>query len=158
MVLGVAVAGCSGASWKNVEIDESYQRPSALTVTVIASRGSHEVAAELADALVTELRRHRIQATLVRPMTDAADVSVTIVKFDEGDRFMRWLAFAGEGETVVVVEALSIGVEGKARGEVWGGWFGGAAENSAAAAGRLIGRTIATGRAWSVDKPERRQQ
>ncbi|HVJ14500.1 MAG TPA: hypothetical protein VM686_03625 [Polyangiaceae bacterium] len=84
-------------------------------------------------------------------------MEVTILEWDPGDQFMRWLAFAGKGEIVVEVDGAIMGVEGKARGWVTGGWFGGADENSADAVGRLIARTIATGKAWSVDAPERRQ-
>jgi hypothetical protein len=102
----------------------------------------------LASALLDELAIAGIQGTIVSAANGAAEANLTVGSWDPGSQGLRWLIGfgAGEGEIVVSVDTATIGIEGTVHGWVSGGLFGGDDENSARAAGRLIGRTILTGR------------
>lgn len=122
-------------------------------MTVIASRMTREVADALGEAIVSELARHRIPARIVPETSGLDDVRLTIAKWEPGYQGLRWLGGGGgEGRLIVEVDSATLGVEGRARGWVRGGWLGGDEEDSARAVGRLIGRTIATGLPGSVDR------
>jgi hypothetical protein len=148
LVAGAVLLGCSGAEWRAVEIDSPYQAPKALTVTVVAPRVAQEASQALISALVDELRSSGISATIVSGTAGGAEANLTISKWEPGSQAMRWLVGfgAGEGEIVVTVDTATIGIAGTAHGWISGGFFGGDSNDSAIATGRLIGRTIITGR------------
>jgi hypothetical protein len=143
--------GCSSASWQQLEIESAYRPPKALTIAVIGRPSTAEAAEALESALVDGLSSHGIKATIIPETAGAPDASVTIVKWDPGSRALRWLVpfGSGEGQVVVAVESSSAdgqaGIDGTARGQVSGGFFGGSSDNAASAAGHLIADTIATG-------------
>jgi hypothetical protein len=142
-----SLAGCAGAEWRNVEIESGYQRPKAVTVTVIASPATKEAADALAAGVVDELHSCGVKATVVSETSDTSDASLRIVKWDPGSQSLRWLVGFGEGKAKIVVAVSgTVGVEGTVDGWVTGGLFGGTSDGAPAAAGHLIGKTIATGR------------
>jgi hypothetical protein len=143
------LVGCSGASWRSVRIDSEYQPPARLAVVVVAPPGLQTVSNALASGIMDGLASRHIPATLIMDGSEAPDARLAVVKWDPGSRGLRGMVGfgAGKGEVYVSVEATALGLEGTAHGWVTGGWWGGADENSAAAAGHLIAETIATGRA-----------
>ena len=147
MLVCAAMLGCSGATWRTLDVESGYQPPKVVTVTVISTSVTRDPAKALAIALVEELQSHRIRATVIEETRGTADTTVTIGKWDPGSQGLRWLFFlaSGKGEISVSVSG-TVGVAGMADGWVKGGWFGGESNNAAIAAGELIGRTIAQGR------------
>jgi len=153
-VISALLLGCSGASWRSVDINSGYQPPRAVNVTISVAAKDSEVGKALVSALVEELNDHGIEATVVSGTSGRPEASVSIVKWNPGSRGLRWVGFgSGKGEIVVEVGG-SVGVEGTADGWVKGGFFGGDAENAAIAVGQLIGETIATGRGEASKQPE----
>ena len=69
-------------------------------------------------------------------------------KWDAGSRPLRWLLGwgAGQAEIIVTVDSATIGLQGTSHGWVKSGWFGGDADGAASEVGRMIGRTIVTGK------------
>jgi hypothetical protein len=98
--------------------------------------------------LVDELASAGIQGSIVSEANGAAEANLTVGSWQPGSQGLRWLIGfgAGKGEIVVSVDTATIGIEGSVHGWVTGGLFGGDDENSARAAGHLIGRTIVSGR------------
>jgi hypothetical protein len=155
LALGGFILGCSGASWRSVEIDAPYERPKAVTVSIIAPPKAREAADALAAAVVEGLASEGIQARAVPATSGSADATLTIVKWDAGTRSLRWFLY-GVGRGTIVVEFDGIvGVEGTVDGWVNGGILGGASENSATAVGHLIAKTIATGESMPTVEPTR---
>jgi hypothetical protein len=146
-VLGaVALMGCSGASWQKVAIEPGYQPPKEITVTIIARSSMKEASEALRSALLGDLASHGIAAKCIAESDGTPDANLTIEKFDPGSRGLRWALGFGAGEGEVVVRIESANIDGTARGWVRGGAFGGADEESAAAAGHFIGEAIASGK------------
>ena len=144
MVLATLLLGCSGAEWQQVEIEDGYQPPQVVRVSVAAPPHLQEVRQVFEAALLDELDDEGIRASLVPASSSQADASVTIHKWNPGERGLRWIcACAGKGE--IFVELSSLGIDGDARGYVAGGFFGGDSHNSATAAASLIAETIAKG-------------
>lgn len=152
--VGVLAAGCSGAEWQQMKVVQAYRAPRTLKVALVSeSRGesSDEAVRAMQEALAEGLASRGIAATFVAGPADGAVANVTVARWDEGVRALRWLwPGAGEGWIVVVVKSPSadgrIGLDGTARGWVRSGWFGGSSLNAASEAGRLIAESIATGR------------
>jgi hypothetical protein len=146
-VLGaVALVGCSGASWQKVTIEPGYQPPKEITVTIIARSSMKQASEALRSALLDDLASHGIAARCIAETDGTPDANLTIEKFDPGSRALRWAFGFGAGEGQVVVSIESANIDGTALGWVRGGGFGGADEDSAAAAGHFIGETIASGK------------
>jgi hypothetical protein len=140
----LALLGCSGASWQNLQIDAPYEVPKRLTVAVVQGPATDEAFEALTSALVDELSSRGVNTTIVTE-SDRPDVTVSIVQWDGGSRGLRWFIGLGAGEGEVSVDVASDGVDGRAHGWVAGGFFGGSDEDSAEAAGREIGYTLASG-------------
>lgn len=138
------LAGCSGASWRTVEIDSPYKAPQALSVAVVGPRAAPDTLQTFSQELVDQLAARGIRA-FVAPPAAAADANVTIVKWDPGSRGTRWLVGFGAGKGEIVIEVQTLGVQGVAEGWVSGGFFGGSSDNAVTAAADLIADTIASG-------------
>jgi len=154
--LCASVAGCAGASWQKMKVAQSYQAPKHLSVSVVweaKGEDSPDALQALQAGLSDGLASKGIAATFVAAPGNEPQANVTVAEWDPGSRALRYLIGmgAGEGSIVVVVRSPSSdgqpGVEGKARGWVRGGLFGGSSDISATQAGHLIAEAIATGRA-----------
>jgi len=138
------LAGCSGASWRTVEVEAPYKAPQALSIAVVGPRNSPETLQTFSQELVDQLAGRGIRAVMAPPAA-AADANVTIVKWDPGSRGTRWFVGFGAGKGEIVIEVQSVGVQGVAEGWVSGGFFGGSSDNAVTAAADLIADTIASG-------------
>jgi hypothetical protein len=102
--------GCgSQASWKTVEVAPSYQPPRTVTLKVSQSPPGNE-AVTLEMALVSELAKHDIHATPLDDAKSRPSLRVVIETWDSGSeearRLLVGLGGLGEGDIVVVVEAV----------------------------------------------------
>jgi hypothetical protein len=153
LVIGLLLVGCSGASWQSVEVESPYQAPKALKIAVVARANAKSAADALTAELMSGLESYGIKANLVSDAGGSPDVTVSIIKWDPGSRGTRWLTSGAAGNGDVLVTVQSVAVDGTAEGWVRTGFLGGAGENSAEAAGSLIAKTIATGKA-ETDQPK----
>ena len=153
VLVGVALLGCSGASWQKVEIESPYQAPKGVTVAVVARPTMKSASDALGTAIVDGLASHGIRGSLISEASGTPDVTVSIVKWEPGSRSLRWLASATAGKGEVIVTVDSVSVDGTARGWVSGGFLGGKDENSAEAVGTLIADTLATGQSEKTPPP-----
>ncbi len=147
MIACAALFGCAGGEWEKVEIEQGYRVPKQLTITVIAAPTEKERAEALANALVEELHKGGIVGVVVPAAGGAAEMNVTLYRSEFRPRGFAW-AMTRDGQVVVVVEVdtATLGIEGTAYG-----WVKNKSDpsNAAAAVGKLIGKTIATGRVTS---------
>jgi hypothetical protein len=151
LVACVALLGCSGAEWQNVEVAPRYQRPRHLNVTVIASTTGEdlrELLQEFAMMLHDELKRHAIDATIASETAAPPRAEIDITEWDPGsqaDRYLRGFG-AGKGHIVVVVNVMGTdgtpALQGQVRAYVSGGLFGGSSMDAARAAARSIASAI----------------
>jgi len=146
LLVATSLVACSGAAWQKVTIDPGYQPPKEMTITIIARSSLRDASDALQSALLDDLASHGIKATCIPETAGTPDANLTIEKFDPGSRALRWAIGFGSGEGQIVVSIESASIAGTARGWVRGGPFGGSGENSAAAAGKFIAETIASGK------------
>lgn len=155
-VVAIACAllvGC-GAEWTDLKVADGYQPAKRLNVTVLATseRDNWREAVEtFTTTLRHELKSKGIDASFGSAPPDGAGAELTITEWDPGDRALRYFVGFGSGQshmTIVVSVTDTDGatsLEGKVRGYVSGGWFGGDALDAPREAAKSIAHAIATG-------------